>query len=757
MRPRHSSLRSVSTGLLFLSILVSNGLSAQIIEEVIVTAQKRPQSLQEVAVSVGAMDDRIIGNLLSGDATILDLAGRSPSLYAESSNGRLIPRLYIRGLGNTDFDINASQPVSLIYDDVVLENPALKSFPLFDIKSVEILRGPQGSLFGRNTTGGIVKIESYKPGVTREGYALTSFGQRGYKKIDVAYGGSIIHDNTITGRAAFRFQSMRDWVDNLAPGHEIQNATGGYQELAGRVQISWQPNNRFSALLNVHGRNHSDGSPTLFYANVIKKGTSELASGFDREKLYQDAVLYSSQHQRMRGVTTTIRYSFDRVNLTFISGRHAIPQNISRGDVDGGYGSVFAGVLPSGPEPGIPFDAQTSDALTDHQQVTQEFRVENLSHESRFQWRVGAYRFSEKFKIETINYDSVLSPGSQNGFVHQIQKTVAWALFGTVDLHFTDRLTTNWGMRYSSDSKDFTSERTQSPLSSFGVGPIGPLTVEPSDSVFTGDVSFLYEINPEINLYVRFARGHRAPSVQGRLLFQDMISVADTEINHSLEIGLKGLYLNRRMQLNTSSFLYQISNQQLTKVGGPENINQLINADRTLGHGFETELDLYLNENWLSSIGVSYNSTRIDDPGLSVNGCGSAMLLLGCTITDPQLPNGEFSIDGNSLYYAPEWMANVLLRFDKPFRNVIIFFQTDWMWHSDHRFTLYESEEFRDDGVLEGGVRLGMTTGDQKLTCAIYGRNITDDTSLVGGVDFNNLTGMINSPREWGLDVRRKF
>ena len=133
------------------------------------------------------------------------------------------------------------------------------------------------------------------------------------------------------------------------------------------------------------------------------------------------------------------------------------------------------------------------------------------------------------------------------------------------------------------------------------------------------------------------------------------------------------------------------------------------------------------------------------------------MLLPGCTITDPQLPNGEFSIDGNSLYYAPEWIANALLRFDKPFRNMILFFQTDWMWHSDHRFMLYENREFRDDGVLEGGVRLGTATGDQKLTLAIYGRNITDDTSLVGGIDFNNLTGMINSPREWGLDVRRKF
>ena len=99
----------------------------------------------------------------------------------------------------------------------------------------------------------------------------------------------------------------------------------------------------------------------------------------------------------------------------------------------------------------------------------------------------------------------------------KFQKTRAWALFSTVDLHFTDRLTTNWGIRYSSDNKDFTSERTQSPLSFLGVGPVGPLTVKPSDSVVTGDLSFLYEINPDINLYMRFARGHRAPAIQGWL------------------------------------------------------------------------------------------------------------------------------------------------------------------------------------------------------------------------------------------------
>ena len=112
----------------------------------------------------------------SGGADIRGLSGRVPSLNIESSFGRTFPRFYIRGLGNTDFDLNASQPVSLIYDDVVLENPILKGFPAFDVDRVEVLRGPQGTLFGRNTPAGIVKFDTVKPGAKTATYARISYG-----------------------------------------------------------------------------------------------------------------------------------------------------------------------------------------------------------------------------------------------------------------------------------------------------------------------------------------------------------------------------------------------------------------------------------------------------------------------------------------------------------------------------------------------------------------------------------------------------
>ena len=123
------------------------------------------------------MQGELLDVLGTSGQDVRALAGRVPSLNIESSYGRAFPRFYLRGYGNTDFRLNASQPVSLVYDDVVQENPILKGFPVFDVGRIEVLRGPQGSLFGRNTPAGVVKFDSVRPSLRRnEGYASLSAG-----------------------------------------------------------------------------------------------------------------------------------------------------------------------------------------------------------------------------------------------------------------------------------------------------------------------------------------------------------------------------------------------------------------------------------------------------------------------------------------------------------------------------------------------------------------------------------------------------
>ncbi|MET0320785.1 MAG: TonB-dependent receptor plug domain-containing protein, partial [Duganella sp.] len=137
------------------------------LETVVVTAQRRAENIKDVPVSVTMLKDERLDTLLSGGQDIRVLASKVPSLNIESSNGRTFPRFYIRGYGNTDFNAFASQPVSLIYDDVVQENGILKGFPMFDLAGVEVLRGPQGTMFGRNSPAGVVIFESGKPNLDK--------------------------------------------------------------------------------------------------------------------------------------------------------------------------------------------------------------------------------------------------------------------------------------------------------------------------------------------------------------------------------------------------------------------------------------------------------------------------------------------------------------------------------------------------------------------------------------------------------------
>ena len=164
---------------------------ATTLDAVQVTAQRRVENIKDVPVSISTLSSEKLDVLASGGNDVRFLSARVPSLNIESSYGRAFPRFYIRGLGNTDFDLNASQPVSLIYDEVVQESPLLKGFPVFDLERIEVLRGPQGTLFGRNTPAGVVKFESAKPTQEFGGYGRVSVGTDNMWNVEGAVGGAL--------------------------------------------------------------------------------------------------------------------------------------------------------------------------------------------------------------------------------------------------------------------------------------------------------------------------------------------------------------------------------------------------------------------------------------------------------------------------------------------------------------------------------------------------------------------------------------
>ncbi|HET6629182.1 MAG TPA: TonB-dependent receptor plug domain-containing protein, partial [Woeseiaceae bacterium] len=289
-----------------------------ILEEIVVTAQRREENIQDVPISVTAIGGERVDIFTQGGQDIRALAARVPSLYAESSNGRLAPRFYMRGLGNSDFDLAASQSVSIIFDEVVQENVILKSFPIFDIARVEVLRGPQGSLFGRNTPAGIIKFESRKPTEELDGYVSATIGSLGTKNVEGALGGSLNESKTLLARLSVLSQNREDWIDNGFTGES--DAMGGFSENAFRLQVQALPSDSFSALINLHGRELSSGTASIFRANILSPGSNELNENFDRDRVFFDGGDNNPQEARALGGSLKLDYDFGNdMTLTSIS------------------------------------------------------------------------------------------------------------------------------------------------------------------------------------------------------------------------------------------------------------------------------------------------------------------------------------------------------------------------------------------------------------------------------------------------------
>jgi iron complex outermembrane receptor protein len=718
-----------------------------VLEEVIVTAQKRAQNIQDVPISITALSGETMDNFRAGGKDIRFLNGKAPSLVVESDFGRIFPRFYIRGIGNTDFDQNASQPVSLVYDDVVYENPMLKGFPIFDTERVEVLRGPQGTLFGRNTPAGIVKLDSVKPSQEFEAYAKISAGNLGVIDFEGAVGGALT--DRWSARLSVLDQRRDDWVANRASDIDPSLAflddgdfLEGHRETAARFQVAYEGDN-FDALFNLHTRN-LDGTATLFRANIIEPGSNSLVSGFDEEVVNFDGK--NEQTAESVGFTAKLVWDLGDYTLTSISGYETV-KTFSRADVEGGIGAAF---LPISGPGFIPFPAQTADGIPDHNQKTQELRINNNNGE-KLHWQAGVFYFSEHLIVDSFDF----ADRSDNfvGFARQRQDTTAWAAFGQFDYDLSDELILTVGLRYSDDEKNYSALRS---TDLFGVPALGPFprtVVRTDDNEVSGNVSLNYTLNENVSVYGRIARGFRAPSIQGRVLFSNSVTVGDSETILSYETGIKSELFDNSLRLNATVYALTVSDQQLTAGSGVDNANVLINADKTNGYGVELDAEWAVNNNLFVTLGASYNNTEIDDSSLSVLPCGA-----GCTVKDPpgSFP-GSVSIDGNTLPRAPEWISNVTVRYTHPMEKGEMYFQTDWSYRSDISFFLYSSEEFHGDSLLEGGINVGYVSADGKYELSVFGRNITDQIKLVAAIDFNNLEGIINDPRTYGVSFTTRF
>jgi iron complex outermembrane receptor protein len=739
---------------------------------VTVTAERRVENLQEVPVSAGVLQGEILEVINTGGQDVRALAGRVPSLNIESSFGRAFPRFYIRGYGNTDFRLNASQPVSLVYDDVVQENPILKGFPAFDLERIEVLRGPQGSLFGRNTPAGVVKFDSVKPGKKAEGYGSISFGT--YNTINAEAAMTVPLGDTLSSRISVLSQTRDDWVDNTFAGAQTKKLEG-YRDNALRLQLAATTGPDYSALLGVHARDYK-GSARLFRANIIRAGSNDFVPDFDIKKVSYDGL--NDSELQSYGANLRLRFKLGGgLALNSITGYETV-RTFSRGDIDGGFVTAQPFPTPNITGPGvIPFSVETADGIPKHSQFTQELRLESTGS-GPLSWQAGVFVFAEDYQIESFSYDTPVG-SVPDGYQRVRQKNDAWAVFGSVNYDVSTALKLRAGLRYTQDKKTFDVEdyfntgfaACFGPSNNIIPGPIkctlaqlralepdGRLDASPKDNKASWDLSATYALDKGTNLYARAATGFRASSVQGASAFNGK-SVAGPENVTSIEAGVKSELLNRRLRVNFGVFDYTVKDLQLTAVGGAANANILLNAKKASGRGFELDVQALLTDQLLASFGLGYNDTKLRDPNLVVAVCGNGQNFpaLNCTVKDPQPSAGTANINGNPLPQAPKTTANFMLKYTQPMAGGELYVLTDWVYRSKVNFFLYESTEFTGKALTEGGLRVGYSFGNGKYDVAAFVRNITNQIRIVGGIDFNNLTGFVNEPRTFGAQFRATF
>ncbi|MBD3854317.1 MAG: TonB-dependent receptor [Acidobacteria bacterium] len=521
--------------------------------------------------------------------------------------------------------------------------------------------------------------------------------------------------------------------------HDPGEDTGGYKTAAYRLQLLWEPNDKFSGLFKVHGWEVSDGTARIFRANVFNAGSSNLVDGFEQDQVWLNGL--NTQEITSRGGLLRLSYDLGSATLTSITGYESIRDMYSRGDIDGG--------TPDGPG-FIPFQVESAGAMPKLDQWTQEFRIASNGG-GAVNWLAGFFYFNEEVTIDNFGYASVPPDYPQFVWAQQFQEATAYAIFGSLNWAVSDSWDLAGGLRFSDDDKDFW---VAMPQELFPGQLDEPITRYLEDSFTSWDLSATYKASQDVNIYGRLSQGFRAPSIQGRISFcnvpEECVTTADTESNLSFEVGVKSILAQNKLRLNLAAYIFEMSDQQLTAVGGEFNTATLLNADKTKGHGIEADIEWVPSGNFFMTFGASWNPTEIVDADLTVAPCGG-----GCTVTDPVI-DGLAYINGNSLPHAPEYIVNGIINFQSDPVKKNFFGSLDFAYHSEKHFFLYDSVEFNSSS-FELGMRLGYAFANAKYEVALFGRNLLDAEIVRNGIDFNNLTGMMNDPRIVGIEFLAKF
>ena len=741
------------------SIISVFALQAAVLEEITVTAQKREQTIQDVGISVTAFTGDQLKKL--GIVETRDLVAHAPGVMATGFGRVATTTFNIRGSGQNDFADQHESPVAVYVDGAYRSAMGSVGFSMFDVERAEILRGPQGNLYGRNATGGLVHIISRRPTRDFEAYADVQFGEYDLIRAEGAVSGPL--SENLSGRISFLKNVLDGYVENSL-GKDAYDA----DDTAVRGQLLFEPDAEFSLLLSLRYGKTDNGPDTFFNRPGVlnAEGLQENAptnSSFDpaylafcsdinnaffgvpfpfqaaegqdcfgvqafSDGIHKTASPFDGFMEREEwGVTGTVEWELsDNLRIISVSDFNDLDRNWEE-DVRSTEFSDFI----------------NRQKIRKHEQFSQELRVEGTN--DRLTWVLGAY---------FLNIDSAYNLGSVSPFLFASDTdndysldTTSYAFFAQSEYRINESWAFIGGFRWTEDEKDFDATTRCIEFVAFTCdffyGGTLQNNVTYSLSRSEGEWSGLLEIdwrpNDDWLVYAKASRGNKAGGFNGGAFFG--FTIADGaeyggEVLEALEFGFKSTFFDGKARLNASAFYYDYSDFQSFTLIGTTFVIGNVNAEV-----FGTDIELTLNpwDGWDVLLGFSaLDATQENVP--------FAGLLPGF------VPGPVISRD-RPMPNAPDWTFNGMVRYEWPsFFGGVSNIQFELEHVDDRSFGGIDHPAVLDGGYTVVDASIGWTSSDERWDLSLWVRNLNDEEYFLNGFQTSDVwshNGFIPAPPRW--------
>jgi iron complex outermembrane recepter protein len=671
------------------------------IEEIVVTAQKRAESVQDVPVALTAFDQSRLEDAEMGN--VKDLIAYSPGLTG-SSSGLVFNSWAMRGISN-DNPTAAAEPSLATYIDEAYIATGVTGSAFFDLNRVEVVRGPQGTLFGRNASAGAISLHTNRPDHEANSLKIGGgFGNEGQRDYEV------IGNLAVSDALAIRlggFNSETEGVQkNTFTGKENKERSKG-----GRLSVSWKMRDDLEALL-VHQVSHADS----VLPNVNVEGT-----GDDYPSTYANDW---GDEEHMDVSNTRLRLGWDindNMTLTSISNYE---EYTASGEID--FDGTTQGFDVIGIGVGLDFSGET-------EAYSQEFRLNGSTDE--LDWFVGAswYKAALTDNLEVVGhvpggktpFNLIMLNPALVGLADTVDSSAnkydvnSRAIYGDVAWTLNDRWKVTAGIRYTQDEKDVCSESTGNLEGSFYQTLAEVCDSEEWDNV-SPRLVVDYKLNEDIMLYASFAQGYKAGGPNSFAVPADLNAIIldpqasglgavgrgekiqwiDPEVNDAIELGMKSKLLNESLQLNVSLFHQDYSDMQVTNQVGPALV--LASHEKVVTSGFEME-SLYLPP--VEGLELFFNYTYTD--------------------TEIKKASDE-AFKGNHLKQSPRNTVSLGANYDVDLNSGTLSFFGAYNWQDEQFYDIENTDANAQDayGTFDAAISFEPVNGDWSLS--LRGQNLTD-------------------------------